>query len=223
MSGKAAKAKRRQLAQQQRELATQTFWHGGPDGLTVGDVLLPLATLLGIPETVRSDHALYTEGEWGFVSATTDRILARDYAAKWDRDATLEVIPTYTQGQFQPQHNPWTDTRARGGTLYRVAPIGRVEPDPDYPGAGFRMRSARILEVAETGIPYRIVPSPEALHYIKWTDGSRLYDDDGLALPSPEMRAMGITAKDLAPLGYAPFYMAVQQRAVELLKMRGLL
>lgn len=203
MSGKRAKKER---SQRRDTEGTRVYWHGGPDGFEVGSIILPVTTLLRLPANTRANHAWFDDLRHDRVYATTDRILARDFAAKWSVHEQRALTRSLTADGQTPPHNPWASVpRDKGGSLYRVALIGAVHHDPDYPeGVSYAAGRARVIAVEETGIPYSTVPSPESLHYQRWDTGERIYGDDGYALASKHFQAFGVTDEDLRPLGYAP-------------------
>ncbi|MFF2964284.1 hypothetical protein ACFVT1_36580 [Streptomyces sp. NPDC057963] len=107
------------------------YFHGGVPGLKPGDRILP-------PDSTGTEHRLsaYAEEIDGpaharrtdIVYLTTDRQVARVYAA------------------FRPD-----------GALYRVEPVGAVEPDPDCmsPGLSWRCRAATITAVVDPVVLFR--------------------------------------------------------------------
>ena len=207
MSGKKAKADRARLREEMQAAAEGTaYWHGGPDGLKVGTVLLPTTQLHPLPPDSRLDHPWFSDIDHSHVCATTDRTLARDYAAGWDLEKQAALIMALSADGALPGRNPWRDTpRTKGGTLYRVQPLGPLTRDPDYEeGVSFRMPRARVIAVEEAGVPYNPKPSPGALHYTKWDTGERLWDDEGYAIANRLMQSHGVTSAALRPLGYAP-------------------
>lgn len=203
MSGKQAKKER---SRRRATEGARTYWHGGPDGFAVGSTILPVATLLQLPPNTRAKHEWFDDLRHDRVYGTTDRVLARDFAAKWSVHGQRGLTRSLIAGGYAPPPNPWASVpRDKGGSLYRVALIGEVHHDPDYPeGVSYAAGRARVIAVEETGIPYSTVPSPESLHYQRWETGERIYGDDGYALASKEFQAFGVTDEDLRPLGYAP-------------------
>lgn len=206
MSGKKAKADRRRLREEVAEaLAGTAYWHGGPDGLKVGTILLPTTQLHQLSADARIAHPWFDDLDHGHVCATTDKVLAHDFAARWNLAMQAAFLQALSPDGSLPARNPWREVpRTEGGTVYRVQPLGPISRDPDYPeGISFRMPRARIIAVEEPSVPYSLKPSPAALHYQTWDTGERLWDDDGHALANKYMRERGITTADLAPLGYA--------------------
>lgn len=213
MSGKTERAERK------RQRLETTYWHGGPDGIATGTTLRPITEMLGISETSRFAGSQFADIDHGYVYGTTDRSLARDYAARWDMKAAAGTVLSLMGSERLPAHNPWKRVnRLQGGTLYRIAAIGDSFPDPDYPEVGFRFRSARVVAVEEVDIPYSTKPAPETLHYILRDTGERVYDEDGFALVPAKGRELGITDEDLRPLGYAPDPMAIELHVRNLLR-----
>lgn len=224
MSGKAAKAERRRIRQEMEEAAAgPAYWHGGPDGLAVGDVVQPITRLLSLAADTRSAHPWFDDLEHNHVYATFDRSVARGFAARWSAHMLAASVATLTADGVLPKRNPWRSVpRDEGGTLYRVQPLGAVSHDPDYPrGISFRMPQARVIAVEETGIPFSIKPTPDVLAYTKWDTGERLWDDEGHVIPNAQMRARGLTTEDFRPLGYAPDAFDILQRANQVLIERG--
>lgn len=189
MSGKNAKAQRRQAAQRSAYLATKRtatqYWHGGAPGLSAGDELLSrddAERLLSEPTT----HALQRGYALGVtrtdrVYFSSSRDFARAYASKFHRiDQTTGVV-------FER------------GTLYRVEPIGSVEDDPDFAARNVSWCAPRARVVAVEATDVHMEPSAANEHigpHMTWDDGSAIYSDAGDYLPSPILRARGMTALD---------------------------
>lgn len=100
------------------------YWHGGVPDLKPGDFILPV-TETGTPHNLTANLAAagITGLEPDFVRSdrvhlTTDRDAARVYAAAYP-----------------------------DGALYRVEPVGDVEPDPDAPDVAVRCERAVVLAV----------------------------------------------------------------------------
>lgn len=223
MSGKQAKADRARLRQEMREAAQGTaYWHGGPDGLKVGAVLLPTTQLHQLPPDTRLEHPWFSDIDHSHVCATTDRALARDFAAAWDLEKQAAFLMALTADGSLPGRNPWRDTpRTKGGTLYRVQPLGPLTRDPDYPeGVSYRMPRARVIAVEEAAVPYNPKPSAETLHYQQWDTGERLWDDQGYAIANQRMLDHAVTSADLRPLGYAPDADTILRHAQQLAAQR---
>lgn len=207
MSGSKAKAERARVRKEMLEaMQGPAYWHGGPDGLKVGTELLPTTQLHQLPRDSRSRHVWYDDLDHGYVCATTDKVLAHDYAARWNLAMQARFLQSISPTGSVPARNPWHNVpRTEGGTVYRVQPLGTLSHDPDYPeGVSFRMPRARIIAVEEAGVPFSVKPSPEALRYPTWDTGERLWDDRGFAVANEQMLNHGITSADLGPLGYAP-------------------
>ncbi|GAB4097803.1 hypothetical protein GCM10028787_32780 [Brachybacterium horti] len=223
MSGKKAKADRARLREELAAAAAgPAYWHGGPDGLTVGSTLLPLTELCQLPADSRLPITGTEELDFHHVSFTTDALLARDYAARWDLGLLMHLLMGLDPDGELPPRNPWQNTpRMRGGSLYRVHPLGAVTPDADYPeGTSFLARRARIIAVEEAAVPFATKPAREVLHYQTWRSGERLWDDDGYALPTQEMVSKGVTSAALRNLGYAPDPEVIQGEAEAIFEQR---
>ncbi|NEN05739.1 hypothetical protein G3T36_07620 [Diaminobutyricibacter tongyongensis] len=83
------------------------------------------------------------ESEGDRVYISSDRTIARAFAAL-----------------YFPESGGWGT-----GTLYRVAPTGALELDPDFPGGGrnFSTTAATVLEVEETSVARDVLTSRESL------------------------------------------------------------
>lgn len=107
------------------------YFHGGYPGLQPGDLLLP-------PDETGTEHRLssYAAALDGPAHArrtdrvylTTDRQIARAYAAFY-----------------------------RDGALYEVGPAGPLEPDPDCttPGLSWQCEAATVLVVVDPAVLFR--------------------------------------------------------------------
>lgn len=109
------------------------FYHGGAPGLRRGDWLLP-PDKTGAPcssDYVAEDNPHRRD----LVYVTTDRCAAFFYAAMYPGD-------------------PF-------GHVYKVEPVGKIEPDPDCrePGLSYQVPGARVLR--------RIRVKPKLLHMIR--------------------------------------------------------
>jgi GNAT superfamily N-acetyltransferase len=190
MSGKKkAKAQRQQAAQRSAYLATKRtatqYWHGGAPGLSVGDELLSRddaerALTAPTAHGLQSGYALgVTRTDRVYFSS--DREFARAYASKFHR------IDRKTGVVFER------------GTLYRVEPIGSVEDDPDFAGRNVSWCAprARVVAIEATEVFQEPAVANERIGpHMTWDDGSPLYSADGDYLPSPILRARGLTAGD---------------------------
>lgn len=154
------------------------FWHGGTPGLRPGQRILPASKVERLPLSAIT----LVDGDQHYANVTTDRALARGFAAfTIAADGTL------------------------GGSLYNVRPVGDLVADPDYPvGVAYKCTAAVIVSVAELR-PAITDPVKIALNrYNLWEDGELVYDPSGAMMPSPVMASFGVTAADLAPLGVCP-------------------
>lgn len=158
----------------------RTYFHGGVPGFRPGRRLLPASELkLPVPKYAMPGY----DTDAGFVYVTTDRRLARSFAAIW-----IDVI----------------GLRVGGGDLYEVTPTTDLLPDPDFAhtdGLCFATRSAVVRRVVEQGVKLSDDLTTYANTFTRWDDGTRMFDDLGYALPSGIARELGITAVDLRPLG----------------------
>ena len=193
--------------------------------MKAGDTLRSSTELLGISPNTRLASRTFHDVDFSKVYATTDFDLARDYAARWSALGEYAHAVVLTNRNFAWERGPWevVDPGHEGGALYRVRLLGTVLPDPDYPaGVSYLATKGTVLEVVEPHIPFCDRPSRSTLHYQEWDDGSRRFDDEGFALPSPEMRAFGLTPADFRHLGYAPDLNEVNQVAIDAAAARGL-
>jgi hypothetical protein len=112
------------------------------------------------------------------VYVTTIRNLARTYAAR------------YNFGRMP-------------GAVYNVLPLDDLEPDPDYEGFDVSFcSSARIVRVSEKRV--QLSTTQQVMLYAAyevWPDRTPMYDPQGYFLPSPELRADGVTDADLRRFG----------------------
>ncbi|MET0887792.1 MAG: NAD(+)--rifampin ADP-ribosyltransferase [Mycetocola sp.] len=164
---------------QAREVAARTtFWHGGVAGLQVGDRLLSPELTNAI--SVSNYDPIARKNRVYF---TTDRQLARAYAS------------LMTEGLGH-------------GALYRVAPVGDTEADPDFPAAGFQARSAFILEVEECDTLLSPSEAGRARQpYTTWDDGRLMWDRRGQMQLNRHMEAYGLNQghlNRLLPLWVTP-------------------
>lgn len=116
----------------------RSLWHGGAPGLEVGAWLLPpRATGYPCRSDVRALDAGLSQITYRpeFVYVTSDRDLAKGYAATWTRP---------------------TDGRVGWGWLYRVeVDEADLMPDPDLlssPGVSFQCRRASIAAIYEKAV-----------------------------------------------------------------------
>lgn len=150
------------------------YFHGGAPGLEPGDILRPAAAL-GLDFTYHLDDAVYDPA---YVYFTTRIEIATAYAARCVMPYVNEIP----------------------GTVYRVQPLGRIEPDPDYeplPDIYKRAPRARVLETVRT----EVVLTDRETHqleapWLHWGTLDRpMYDTDGIMIPSDEMKANGVTSE----------------------------
>lgn len=165
------------------------YWHGGRRGIAVGDYIRSpqerrgeLSPLEYLRESGYRYSGYNADRDPKRVYFTTDRELARGWAM-----------------------NELLQKRENGGALYRVRPMppSSVESDPDFAATGFSARRALVLEVVEDPVQ---MPEEDAIRatcakYMLWTDGSRMYDDEGWMQPCSEHRAVGVTPEAYRHLG----------------------
>ncbi len=176
------KAERRATAQG----VTGPYWHGGAPGRKVGDILLSRRAAEA-QHAVSTTHGLQKGYAFGItdpdrVYFSSRRDFARSFAARQitsDRESGIV---------FQR------------GSLYRVEPIGAVEPDPDFSGSdvSWCAPAARVTAVEEGEVIMSIFDSAaHAGPFMAWTDMTPMYTEDGFLLPSVPMREQGMTAAEL--------------------------
>lgn len=137
-----------------------TYWHGGAPGLREGGHILPRSV---------TGTSSYADIEPDYVAAA-DRVhitIDKAYAAF---HASAYILP----GGSDPG----------GGTLYAVAPEGRLEADPDdRPGLSFTVPRARIVRVAQTWVEMSPLEGHRAQRgHTRYVDGTEVYDPDGWQL-----------------------------------------
>lgn len=162
----------------------RTYWHGGINGLSVGDRITPAADRAVLP-------AAYAAGDEypcdpTRVYLTSDRRLGMGYASQWCVDGS--------------------------GTLYRVEPEGEVTEDPDYAGMAvcWTAPAARIVAVEAREVEMTIWEHVRANgRYVRWDDGTPMYDDKGRLTLSTTAAQHGVTVEQVASLGrWVPFEVA---------------
>jgi hypothetical protein len=115
-----------------------TYFHGGRPGLRVGGLILP-PSVTG--ERSVQDSTNTPADEQAAIEAVHRR--DRVYLATDVRDARMYAA-------FNVH-----GTRDRAGDVYRVVPVGEVEPDPDWlgePGGSVHALRARIVGIVATGV-----------------------------------------------------------------------
>ena len=172
------------------------FWHGGHPGLRPGDTIRAAATLPTLPLVYTFGADYPTDPNCVYV--TTDKTLARSYAAKAIHAGGV------------------------GGDLYNVRPRGPLEHDPDYlPEVPcFTCSTAVITGVVERGITMTTALEIYANRHTYWDDGTPMYTRDGFALPSLPMRELGLVDKDFEVLGPAASFDTIDSHARQLLASR---
>lgn len=158
------------------------LWHGGTDGLQVGDDIVPAVELARLPERYALGPELYPCNP-RLVYVTSDRDIGLGYASNRRRPG--------------------------GGSLYRVTTDGPLEPDPDVETPGLCWRTPRAVIVAVEARSVHVsswLMSRLHAKLFTWPDSSPIYDARGRILPSPTMRAQGLTRERLATMGcWVPF------------------
>ncbi|MGX1779267.1 hypothetical protein ACWIGW_44670 [Nocardia brasiliensis] len=92
----------------------------------------------------------------------------------------------------------------RLGAVYRVAPVGELVPDDDFPERArcWSAERAQVVEVVTARVPASAKVVNEVLGpFMEWDDGTPVYDERGYMLPPPQMRAYGVIAADLVRFG----------------------
>lgn len=102
-------------------MADVRYWHGGFPGLTPGDLLLP-------PTETGATHTLTGYGV--LPGYRPDHVRADRVHVTTRRDSARVFAAAYPDG-----------------ALYRVEPLGDMEPDPDAPDEAIRCERARVLAV----------------------------------------------------------------------------
>lgn len=163
------------------------FWHGGPAGRAVGDLLIPGTEAPGISQVVdEMSPEMFAQQRPDFVHITIDRNLALDYSI-----LSAKLGPA---------------------ALYRVKPRGPLQPDPDYPrGISQRCRAAVVLAVEPDVITAETPDTGAHLGYSTWDDGSPLYDTDGYPLPNKIHQSSGVKPSHLRGLGYGADFDAIAE------------
>jgi hypothetical protein len=106
-------------------------------------------------------------------------------------------------------------------SVYEVELAGFIYDDPDYPpecGAGCAMCDwATVVRLIEEEVDMTLDDAWKLMsRYLVWSDLSRMYDDDGYATASPEMRAIGRGADELRQLGRYPMSEVVRKLVREI-------
>lgn len=149
--------------------------------------MLPASELpSGLPKEYTTHGTTYSEASPEHVYLSSERDVARAYAARW--------VGRSPDGS--------------GGTLYSVEVKGPLDPDPDYsldPGVCWRARIAFVAKVEEVDVPFNPATMTPALRLLWWDDDTvRMYGTDGYALPSEVATVVGITPAHLRSLGECP-------------------
>lgn len=192
MSKKNTKAQRERAKKRQRQAqisAFQTrqrildngeFYHGGTPGLEPGAIITSRAAMEAEGKTLPQHHL-----QPGYALGLTDR-------------ERIYFCTDYQMGRAWAARLQWRDhttgLTVEHGTLYRVEPIGQIEPDPDFPDhdVSWSAPQARVVSVEETNVS--LDPYEATQHigpYQFWADGSPIYDEDGSYLLAPEQIAAG--------------------------------
>ncbi len=158
--------------------ATGTFWHGGPTGLVVDDLITSPFERFGVAAELMTLGLGPADPRRVYIS--TDADFARAFAVIKARDR---------------DHKP---------CLYKVDPQGPVLEDPDFIGdhISYTARRATILQVAEPHIGITAAQARQLLApYSRWTDDRPVYTPDGYLTASPDLRAHGYADDDLRTFG----------------------
>ncbi|WP_316313639.1 GNAT family N-acetyltransferase [Clavibacter michiganensis] len=176
------KAERRAAAQG----VTGPYWHGGAPGRKVGDIRLSRRAAEA-QHGVSTTHGL--QKGYAFGITDPDRVYfsrRRDFARSF---AARQITSDRESGIIFQR-----------GSLYRVEPIGAVEPDPDFSmhDVSWCAPAARVTAIEEDEVIMSIFDSAaHAGPFMAWTDMTPMYTDEGFLLPSVPMREQGITAAEL--------------------------
>lgn len=186
-----------------KQVSLTGYWHGGPAGLAVGDVILPASELSHMPGFYAMED--YADADPNRVYVTTSPLIAESFAElviDWSRMPPVKVH----------------------GAVYEVEPVGSVEPDPDYPGSGchFSCERARIVAVTKPRIwtasrDARLASMP----HMTWDDGAPTYDARGYGLPSGAAQLLGVRPEDLRGLGFGPTIEEINMRSSQVLMELG--
>lgn len=169
------------------------YFHGGPEGLSVGDHILPRVSnpcwegisleWQGVPAEELGDNGTT-------VSLTTDRNVARAYAGEYK--APPAVTPAV-------------------GQVYEVRPLSDPEVDPDWkwshPTISRCLLGAEIIAVHERVEPQsdpRVLVRALAPYYTYTRTGALVYDEYGYVRFTNEMESLGHTENSLRALGKWP-------------------
>jgi hypothetical protein len=149
------------------------LWHGGVSGLAAGSRLLP-PTHTNDANNV-ADMGV-PDARRDRVYFTTDVELARVFAAA-------------------------VSERSGHSALYRVEPVGQMDPDPDFPEVGFQAKQALIAEVVENDVTLtKIEMLQRQRPYLTWQDGRYVYDERGRMLINPTAAEQGFAQHDFDEL-----------------------
>ncbi|GAA1114777.1 hypothetical protein [Arthrobacter flavus] len=169
-----------------------TYYHGGVDSLSVGEIIIPRnknlqwsgtkLTWQGVPAEELGDHG-------DTVSITTDREVAKGYAGEY-------MSP---RGARVP------------GRVYEVKPLGEAVVDPDwlwsFPAIARCTEGSEIVAVLDQ-MPVENNPSVLVKALVKYyayaATGAPVYDDQGYVIFTPELAQLGKTEQSLKALGKWP-------------------
>lgn len=162
------------------------YWHGGAQGIGVGDRLLTPRQLMsrGHAYAPRTGLMISSPTDVDRVYFSSERQFARAYG--------------YRNEILLPN-----GTRIRRGALYLVQPVGRLEEDPDFEGAGVSWcaPSAIVLAVETAKVSMPAAAAVEAIgKYSTWDDGRPMYLEDGRLQVTWQMEARGVTQQRLDQL-----------------------
>lgn len=151
--------------------AALDYWHGGAPGRNIGDLIRsPNARQVRTPHSLALPIAI-TRADRVYI--TTSRGFAEWFAGQYVDDAH----------------------RVGTGTLYRVAPIGRIRTDPDFAGrpGSYEVTQARVVDIERNRVqPFAGADAARRFGpFMTWADGSPVYDSNGRVLRSPQAREAG--------------------------------
>lgn len=107
-------------------MTERVYFHGGVSGLQVGDFILP-------PDLTGTEQRLSA--------------YAAPDAKHGHRTDRVYVTPTQNVARFFAAVYP-------DGAIYRVEPVGDLEPDPDAPGDGLMCAQAQVVEVVRERVVF---------------------------------------------------------------------
>lgn len=162
----------------------RTYWHGGVVGLQPGDALLNKHDA----QEAGLDPALHDHREPAVLGRVTraDRVY---FASDVDMARAFAYYCLVTLG----------DSVVSRGTLYRVHPVGQIEPDPDFAGeVSWCASGAIVLEAVEEDVRMRYRDAVRATgRFSAWEGGRPMYLHDGRMSVSQSLEQLGVTQEEL--------------------------